>query len=39
MKRNCSNCGTQIKLNLFAEAAEYLTEAYGKGSKRLEETA
>ena len=35
MKRNCSNCGTQIKLNLSAEAAEYSTEAYGKGSKRV----
>ena len=36
MKRNCSNCGTQIKLNLSAEAAEYTTTAYGRGSKRVE---
>jgi hypothetical protein len=36
MKRNCSNCGTQIKLNLAAEAAEYTTAAYGKASKRVQ---
>jgi len=35
MKRNCSNCGTQITLNLSAEAAEFTTTAYGKGSKRV----
>jgi hypothetical protein len=35
MKINCSNCGTQITLNLAAEAAEFTTTAYGKGSKRV----
>jgi len=35
MKTNCSNCGTQITLNLSAEVAEYTTAAYGKASKRV----
>lgn len=35
MKANCSNCGTQITLNLVADAAEYTTTATGKGSKRV----
>jgi hypothetical protein len=35
MKINCSNCGTQITLNLAAEAAEVTFAAYGKASKRV----
>ena len=35
MKINCSNCNTQITLNLVAETAEHTTAGYGKGSKRV----
>lgn len=35
MKTNCSNCGTQITLNLAAEVAEFTTAAHGRASKRV----